>query len=121
RAARGGCAVAGAWLAAGLCLCLMAAPAAAGQQASGAPAERRGPGQPDFRTGVDLVSLTVTVTARGRRFVQGLRADDFVVLEDGVPQPVTFFGVESVPLDLALLVDSSSSMRDELEIVRDAA
>lgn len=113
--------MAGVWLAAGLCLWLMAAPAAAGRQESEAPAERRGPGQPDFRTGVDLVSLTVTVTDRERRFVQGLRAGDFVVLEDGVPQPVTFFGVESVPLDLALLVDSSSSMRDELEIVRDAA
>jgi Ca-activated chloride channel family protein len=110
------------WLAATLYLCLLAAPVAAEGQKSDEPAARTArSGQPDFRTSVDLVSLTVTVTDRERRFVQGLRSDDFVVLEDGVPQPVTFFGVETVPLDLALLVDSSSSMRDELEIVRDAA
>lgn len=91
-----------------------------GEQAAQRPSPAAG-AQPHFRSGVDLVSLTVSVTDRRQQFVQGLRAEDFVVLEDGVPQRLTFFGVQDVPLDLALLVDSSSSMRDELSIVREAA
>ena len=109
-------------------------PALSGQRAEGAQGEPRPEehlqgngstdrltGEPDFRSGIELVSLAVSVTDRRARFVEGLRAEDFVVLEDGVPQPLTFFGVQDVPLDLALLVDCSSSMHEELGIVRDAA
>ncbi len=76
---------------------------------------------PTFRSGVDLVSLTVTVTDTGKQLVRDLKADDFSVLEDGVPQTVTFFGADSVPLDLALMIDCSASMDEKLPVVQRAA
>jgi Ca-activated chloride channel homolog len=63
-----------------------------------------------FRSSVDIVGLTVTVTdARGQE-ITGLTAEDFAVYEDGVPQQVSLFGGEKVPLDVALVLDTSSSM-----------
>jgi Ca-activated chloride channel homolog len=76
---------------------------------------------PTFRAGVDVVALTVAVTDRDNRFIGDLEADDFLVFEDGVSQPLSFFGVADVPLDLALLVDSSASMQGQTEMVTAAA
>jgi VWFA-related protein len=76
---------------------------------------------PTFQSGVDLVALTVTVTDADRNFVGNLSAHDFEIYEDGVQQPVTFFGLADVPLDLALLVDGSASMLGILPMARQAA
>jgi Ca-activated chloride channel homolog len=110
-----------------LCLLSVAAPGAA-QESPPAPSDSsRSQSQsvaiagPTFRTGVELVALTVTVTDVDRGLVSGLSADDFQVFEDGVQQPVTFFGMATVPLDLALLVDGSASMRNTLPLAREAA
>ena len=73
-----------------------------------------------FRTGASLVALNVTVTD-GKQFVAGLASDDFAVYEDGVRQEVRFFEATNVPLDLILLIDTSSSMRDKMTIVQEAA
>jgi VWFA-related protein len=74
-----------------------------------------------FRSGTQLVSLSVTATDPNRQPVQGLRAEDFVVLEDGVEQPLEFFESAEIPLDLILLVDASSSMTDKMDVVHEAA
>ena len=57
-----------------------------------------------------MVGLTVTVTDAGGQAIAGLTADDFAVYEDGVQQQVSFLGNEDVPLDVALLPDTSSRM-----------
>lgn len=44
-----------------------------------------------FRSSVDLVHLDVSVLDKDRRPVKGLRAQDFLVLEDGKPQPIAAF------------------------------
>ena len=74
-----------------------------------------------FRSAAVLVSLNVVVTDSTQRFVDGLSSGDFAVLEDGVPQDVSFFAAESVPLDLAILVDTSGSMFAKMPIVKKAA
>ncbi len=88
--------------------------------AAAQPAIRSGPGETtteeaeDFtiRVGVDLVNVLFTVTDRDGRLVPGLTADDFIVEEDGVPQTIQYFSSESeLPLTLALLVDTSPSVR----------
>jgi Ca-activated chloride channel homolog len=66
-----------------------------------------------FRTGVDLVNVTVTVTDRDGRFVPNLRRDDFVVYEDGQPQPVAYFASERAPVSLGIAIDTSGSMAGE--------
>ena len=44
--------------------------------------------QPVFRTGIELINLTATVTDARGRFVPGLTQDNFVVYEDGRPVDV---------------------------------
>jgi VWFA-related protein len=78
------------------------------------------PQSPAFRAGVDLVSLTVTVTD-GTRYVTGLNAEDFQVFEDGALQEVTYFNRENLPVALALLVDTSASMETRLPTAQEAA
>jgi Ca-activated chloride channel homolog len=74
-----------------------------------------------FRSGVDLVALTVTVTDNRRHFVNDLSASNFSVFEDGVPQTVSFFGTTDVPIDVAVVIDSSGSMQLKLASVQRAA
>jgi len=74
-----------------------------------------------FRSGVDLVSLNVIVTDAKDKFVTGLTQQDFAVYEDGVQQALSFFAAANVPLDLAILLDTSSSMTNRMETVQHAA
>jgi Ca-activated chloride channel family protein len=76
---------------------------------------------PVFRASVDLVALNVVVTDGGTKFVTGLQPADFAVYEDGVQQDVSFFAATAVPLDLAILLDTSSSMSDKMQEVQQAA
>jgi Ca-activated chloride channel family protein len=74
-----------------------------------------------FRSGASLVALNVTVTDREKHFVPGLTADDFAVFENGVRQDVRFFEATAAPLDLIVLIDTSSSMRHRMDTVHQAA
>src|SRR5262245_44084173 len=74
-----------------------------------------------FRSAVDLVSLNVIVTDARDHFVTGLAKQDFAVFEDGVQQEVSYFAAMNVPLDLAILLDTSSSMSDKMATVQEAA
>ena len=76
---------------------------------------------PVFRSGTHLVPLNITVTDSHKQFVRGLTVADFEVLEDGVQQQVQFFEASEVPLDLILLLDTSSSMSDKMDVVHEAA
>jgi Ca-activated chloride channel family protein len=105
-------------LAAAALVTVVAAPAA--QQSVPPLPSAQQPPSSVFRSGTSLVALNVTVTD-GREFVSGLEAGDFAVYEDGVQQPLTFFEAREVPLDLMLLLDTSSSMRDKMEVVQQAA
>jgi len=76
---------------------------------------------PTFRGGVDLVALSVTVTDPKDKFVTGLDLSRFRVMEDGVPQDVTFFSSAEVPIDLTVLLDASASVRDRMPAIHAAA
>ena len=66
-----------------------------------------------FRSGVELINVTATVTDDDGRFVAGLTKDDFTVYEDGERQEVTHFSNERVPVSLGIALDASGSMTDE--------
>jgi VWFA-related protein len=66
-----------------------------------------------FRTGVELINVTATVTDGSGRFVAGLRQDDFRIYEDDQPQPITHFNSERVPVSLGIVLDTSGSMDGE--------
>ena len=76
---------------------------------------------PVFRSSVDLVALNVIVTDLRQRFVEGLSVADFRVFEDGILQDVSFFAASEVPLDIAVLLDTSASMSDKMANMQRAA
>lgn len=78
-------------------------------------------GTTPFRTGVELVSLNVTVTDTTGRYVSDLEQVDFSVFEDGAKQDITFFTRRVQPIALSLLLDSSASMDDKLPLLQAAA
>ncbi|HEV8316356.1 MAG TPA: VWA domain-containing protein [Vicinamibacterales bacterium] len=77
--------------------------------------------RPSFRAGIDMVSLTVTVTDTSNHYVTDLDQSDFNVFEDGVRQDVTFFNKRQLPIALSLLLDSSASMEDKIDMLQTAA
>jgi VWFA-related protein len=66
-----------------------------------------------FRSGVELVNVTATVTDESGRFVSGLRKDDFTVYDDGVRQEVSHFSSDRVPVSLGIVLDTSGSMTSD--------
>jgi Ca-activated chloride channel family protein len=92
-------------------------------QAGQAPAQPQSPERqgPAFRAGIDLVSLSVTVTDSSARYVTDLEAEDFSLFEDGVKQDATLFTRTNLPIALALLIDTSASMEAKLQTAQEAA
>jgi Ca-activated chloride channel homolog len=66
-----------------------------------------------FKSGVELINVTATVTDKNGRFVPGLRQEDFTIYEDNVRQEVTHFSNERVPVSLGIVLDTSGSMSGE--------
>ena len=76
---------------------------------------------PQYPVDVRAVALDVMVTDRTGRFVPGLKRDDFIVLEAGIPQELTFFTSGRTPVTVLVLLDSSASVRSNLLSVQKAA
>ena len=71
---------------------------------------------------VDLVELYTTVLDRKGRPVPGLAREDFRVREEGEPQELLRFEwVEGVPIHAAILLDTSTSMVEEIDQAERAA
>jgi VWFA-related protein len=76
---------------------------------------------PDYslKVNVPLVNVDVLVTTKDGQFIPGLKKENFRVLEDGVPQTVSKFGVSEAPITAVLLVEFASTsywfLRDALE------
>jgi Ca-activated chloride channel family protein len=66
-----------------------------------------------FRARVDTVQVTVTVVDGDGRLITGLSRDDFEIFEDDVPQTITQFTDQRVPVSLGVLLDASDSMRGQ--------
>jgi VWFA-related protein len=66
-----------------------------------------------FRTGVELINISATVTDGSGRFVSGLRKDDFRIYQDDQPQQISHFSAERVPVSLGIILDTSGSMEGE--------
>lgn len=67
----------------------------------------------NFRAASELVTTAVTVRDADGRLVTTLMQSDFTVEEDGIPQPITQFTNQRVPVSLSLTLDISDSMRGQ--------
>jgi Ca-activated chloride channel homolog len=61
------------------------------------------------------------VTDSAGRPIPGLRPDNFRLIEDGQVQTITNFGTTETPFEIALLLDTSGSTRDDVALIRAAA
>jgi Ca-activated chloride channel homolog len=73
------------------------------------------------KVNTELVTLNVRVIDRNNRPIDNVRQDEFRVFEDGLPQPIEFFTKQEVPVTYGLAVDTSGSLRSQLQSVTDAA
>ncbi|MGD0921387.1 MAG: VWA domain-containing protein [Terriglobia bacterium] len=75
-----------------------------------------------IRVRVELVNVLFTVNDRKNRLVLNLAKDDLRVFEDNKPQSIRFFSRESdLPLRIAILIDTSNSIRERLRFEQEAA
>lgn len=97
------------------------------QDSPAPPASPQNPQRPGQQpaplvTTTGLVHLVVTVSDRHHNLITDLDKSDFKVIEQGQPQEIKFFGRETdLPLRIALLLDTSNSIRPRLEFEKDAA
>src|SRR5437868_2774241 len=74
-----------------------------------------------IRTDTQLVSVPAVVTDSAGHPLSGLRPDNFRITEDGQPQTISNFGTTETPFEIALLLDTSGSTRDDVALIRAAA
>ena len=78
------------------------------------------PGRFVFRKQVQEVVLHATVVDEAGRMVTGLDRSAFTVFVNGVPEPITSFRREDVPVAMGIVIDNSGSMRDKRDKVNQA-
>lgn len=69
----------------------------------------------------ELVNLNLIVRDRSGKPVAGLTQSSFQVFEDEVLQQIAFFSPHSAPINLALVLDLSGSMREKADVLKAAA
>ena len=100
----------GVWAMAGFSAMMVLAPAAVTAQ------------EATFHVDVKLVNIFVNVTDKNGAIVGGLDKDDFAVFEDDRPQQIAVFERKTdVPLNLTLAIDTSGSVRKDLDEEANAA
>jgi Ca-activated chloride channel homolog len=73
------------------------------------------------RVDTQLVSVPAVVTDSSGRPLSGLKPENFRIVEDGQAQTISNFGTVETPFEIALLLDTSGSTRDDVALIRSAA
>jgi len=76
---------------------------------------------PTFRSNTQTVPLYVTVVGADGRLVTDLTRDDFIVFDNGRPQPLTLFDSGIQPISIIIMLDMSGSMLGNLPMLRQSA
>ena len=79
--------------------------------------------EPDsvVKVNTELVTLNVRVIDRNNRPIDNVAQSEFQVFEDGEPQPIEFFAKQEVPIIYGLAIDTSGSLRSQIQSVIDAS
>jgi Ca-activated chloride channel homolog len=76
--------------------------------------------QATFKSGTSIVPVLTTVTDNQGRLVPNLEQEDFTVLDNGKPQPITLFQNETQPFTVVVMLDFSFSMTTHLDLLKAA-
>ena len=85
---------------------LLVAPPSVGQNS-----DPKNPDDYTMKVPVDLVLVPVTVEDGGGMPIAGLQKENFTLLEEGVPQKVSFFSVDPFPMSVAILIDRTGDAK----------
>lgn len=88
---------------------------------SQASSQDRKPEDEVIRVDTQLVDVPIAVMTANGAPVRGLKATNFTVTEDGKPQEIVDFSTTSEPFEVALLLDTSGSTRNDLQLIQRAA
>ena len=81
--------------------------------------------QTTIRTEVALVNVIFSAIGRNGKAVSGLKSEDFLITEDNKPQTIDYFNdwtkESELPLTIALLIDTSGSVKSKLEYEKQTA
>ena len=76
---------------------------------------------PIFRTNVQMVLVPVTVADRNGKIIEGLRAEDFNILDNQRSQKIVSFSSDDAPCSAGLVLDISGSMQQALSGTKEMA
>ncbi|HXJ88246.1 MAG TPA: VWA domain-containing protein [Candidatus Binatia bacterium] len=82
---------------------------------------QKAPEKPVFRTSAQMVLVPVTVTDHSGKTVEGLRADDFKILDNNGSQKIVSFSSDDAPCSVGLILDISGSMQQSLNGTKEIA
>ena len=74
-----------------------------------------------LKTDTDLVTVPLIATNRDGVYITDLTREEFKITEDGAPQEIAFFGKVAAPFHVVLMLDTSSSTKDQLKKIQQAA
>ena len=74
-----------------------------------------------IKVDTQLVEVPVAVVGAGGGAVRGLKQSNFVVYEDGKKQEIADFSTAAEPFEVALLLDTSGSTRNDLALIQRSA
>src|SRR3569832_107877 len=74
-----------------------------------------------LKTDTDLVTVPLIASNRDGVYITDLTREEFKITEDGVPQEIAFFGKVAAPFHVVLMLDTSSSTKDQLKKIQQAA
>src|SRR5688500_9175870 len=76
--------------------------------------------QATFKAGTSIVPVLTTVTDSQGRLVPNLEQEEFTILDNGKPQPITLFQNETQPFTVVVMLDFSFSMTTHLDLLKQA-
>jgi Ca-activated chloride channel homolog len=79
------------------------------------------PDSSSFSVSVNLVKVPISIFDNLGKMVTSLRREDFRIWEDQAPQEIRSFGVDTNPVSVVLLLDTSESEKKELKKIKEAA
>ena len=81
--------------------------------------QKQEPNEEILKLDTNLVSIDVNVTSKSGSTSPGnLKFEDFIIYEDGVRQKLENFATIDVPFNIVLLLDTSGSAKDEIELMK---
>ncbi len=74
-----------------------------------------------IRVETQIIDVPVVVTDKDGKPLLNLKKNNFVIYEDGKPQEISDFSATAAPFEVALLLDTSGSTRQDLALIKRAA